>query len=230
MQDYDDWKVGELFDDIDAQAHIKAGLQGEDALSERVYGAVSGLIKTQQLHGGDIIVEMRLAEMLGVSRTPLREALQKLEGEGLVVRNGRSFVVRAVGLAEYLQSLKVRELLEGEAAAGSAGRVPVDVIASVRANIDALLALPLYSLEKHWQSDDEVHTLITEYCGNPVMGRMINGLRMVTRLYESTNLADRLVPDSTEHLAIVEALESGDARAARQRAQSHLRSLYKASI
>jgi DNA-binding GntR family transcriptional regulator len=217
-----------LFSDVDNRSPV--GSQGEDALSQRVYAAVAGLIKSQQLHGGDIIVEMRLAETLGVSRTPLREALQKLEGEGLVVRNGRSFVVRSVDLAEYLHSLKVRELLEGEAAAASAGRVPVSAVANVRANIDKLLAAPHYSLEGHWESDDDVHSLITDYCGNPVMGRLINGLRMITRLYETANLAERLVPNANEHLAIVNALESGDSRASRQKAQAHLRNLYKASI
>lgn len=202
----------------------------EHALSERVHTAVSNLIKSQKIHGGDIIVESRLAEMLGVSRTPLREALQKLEGEGLVIRNGRSFVVRAVGLAEYLQSLKVRELLEGEAANLSAGRVPAIAIRTVRENIDHLLSAPQYRPEAHWQSDDEVHLLVSEYCGNPVLAQMIKHLRMVTRLYETLNLADRLVPDATEHLEIVDALESGDGRLARQKAQAHIKSLYRASI
>jgi DNA-binding GntR family transcriptional regulator len=202
----------------------------EVALSDRVHQTVSNLIKSQQLHGGDIIVESRLADMMGVSRTPLREALQKLEGEGLVIRNGRSFVVRAVGLAEYLQSLKVREILEGEAAALSAGRVPGAAIASVRKNIDKLLSAPKYLPEAHWQSDDEVHLLISDYCGNPVLGQMILHLRMVTRLYETLNLADRLVPDATEHLEIIDALESGDGKLAKQKAQGHMRSLYKASI
>jgi DNA-binding GntR family transcriptional regulator len=215
---------------LDLELNLQDLPAGDAALSERVHGAVSALIKSQQLHGGDIIVEMRLADLLGVSRTPLREALQKLEGEGLVVRNGRSFVVRSVGLAEYLQSLKVREILEGEAAALSAGRVPQHAIAKVRANIDALLGAPVYLPKEHWQSDDEVHALISDYCGNPVMGRMIQGLRMVTRLYETSNLADRLMPDATEHLAIIEALERGDARLGRQKAQAHLKSLYKASI
>ncbi|MGV3651259.1 MAG: GntR family transcriptional regulator [Devosia sp.] len=213
------------------QAELKSGaIQSDDALSDRVYSAVSTLIKTQQLHGGDIIVESRLADLLGVSRTPLREALQKLEGEGLVVKNGRSFVVRAVGLAEYLQSLKVREILEGEAAGLSAGRVPAAAIARVRDNIDALLGAPVYLPAEHWQSDDEVHALVCDHSGNPVLARMIHNLRMVTRLYETLNLADRLVPDATEHLEIIEALESGDAKLARQKAQAHLRSLYKASI
>lgn len=214
---------------IDANGRQNS-VPGDEPLSDRVHVAVTGLIKSQQLHGGDIIVEMRLAEMLGVSRTPLREALQKLEGEGLLVRKGRSFVIRSVELSEYLQSLKVRELLEGEAAAASAGRVPPQQMAAVRANIDALLRSASYSLESHWQSDDEVHALISNHCGNPVMGRMIQNLRTVTRLYETANLADRLVPDSTEHLAIVTTLESGDARAARQAARAHMRSLYKASI
>lgn len=207
-----------------------AAKQADDALSDRVHGAVSNLIRSQQLHGGDIIIESRLAEILGVSRTPLREALQKLEGEGLVVKNGRSFVVRAVGLAEYLQSLKVREILEGEAAALSAGRVPPAAIKKVRDNIDALLAAPEYLPAAHWQSDDEVHALVIDYAGNPVLANMVRHLRMVTRLYETLNLADRLVPDATEHLEIIDALEGGDAKQARQRAQSHLKSLYKASI
>ncbi|WP_417307847.1 GntR family transcriptional regulator [Devosia sp.] len=207
-----------------------AAKQADDALSDRVHGAVSNLIRSQQLHGGDIIIESRLAEILGVSRTPLREALQKLEGEGLVVKNGRSFVVRAVGLAEYLQSLKVREILEGEAAALSAGRVPAAAIKKVRDNIDALLSAPEYLPVAHWQSDDEVHALVTDYAGNPVLANMVRNLRMVTRLYETLNLADRLVPDATEHLEIIDALEGGDAKQARQRTQSHLKSLYKASI
>ncbi|MDF2797724.1 MAG: GntR family transcriptional regulator [Devosia sp.] len=211
-------------------ANAAAKTNEEAALSDRVHAAVTELIKSQQLHGGDIIVESRLADILGVSRTPLREALQKLEGEGLVVKNGRSFVVRAVGLAEYLQSLKVREVLEGEAAALSAGRVPPAAIKRVRENIDALLAAPVYLPEAHWQSDDEVHSLVCDYAGNPVLAEMIRHLRMVTRLYETLNLADRLIPDATEHLEIIEALESGEAKLARQKAQAHMRSLYKASI
>jgi len=209
---------------------IRTSGQAEDALADRVHGVVSQLIVSQKLQGGGIIVESRLAEMLGVSRTPLREALQKLEGQGLVVKDGRSFVVRSVGLAEYLHSLKVREILEGEAAAQSAGKVPAGAIAMARQNIDALLSAEIYSPEAHWQSDDEVHALVYDYSGNPVLGRLIRELRMVTRLYETKNLADRLVPDATEHLNIISALESGDARLSRSRTQSHMRSLYKASI
>ena len=76
-------------------------------LSTQAYNAVSEMIRRRRLRGGEVIVEARLAEVLEISRTPLREALQRLEGEGLVIKGaGRSFVVRHVDLGEYLQSLK----------------------------------------------------------------------------------------------------------------------------
>ena len=55
-------------------------------LSARAYAALSDMIRRHKLKGGDIVLESRIAESLGVSRTPLREALQRLEGEGLVVK------------------------------------------------------------------------------------------------------------------------------------------------
>jgi len=78
----------------------------------------------ERLRADDAIVEARLAETLGVSRTPLREALQRLEGEGMVVKTGRSYMVRRVDLGEYLKSLKVRQVMEPEAAALAVGHVP----------------------------------------------------------------------------------------------------------
>jgi len=63
--------------------------------------ALSDMIRHKRLRADDAIVEARLAETLGVSRTPLREALQRLEGEGMVVKGGRSYMVRRVDLGEY---------------------------------------------------------------------------------------------------------------------------------
>ena len=94
-------------------------------LSNQAYASVSEMIQQRRLKGGALIVESRLADMLGISRTPLREALQRLEGEGLVIKGaGRSFIVRHVDRGEYLQSLKVREILEAEAVMLAIGRIP----------------------------------------------------------------------------------------------------------
>jgi DNA-binding GntR family transcriptional regulator len=193
---------------------------------------VSDLIRKRELRGGEVIVEVKLADMLGVSRTPLREALQRLEGERLIVKNGgRSFVVRHVDLGEYLHSLKVREILEGEAAALAVGHITAEDLAAVRGEIETLSAdTPDLHTQAHWQSDDNVHGLFADACGNPVMAQMIRALRVTTRLFEIARLADRVRLDNAEHLAILDAIESGDPRNARRAAQAHIRSLSRYSL
>jgi DNA-binding GntR family transcriptional regulator len=200
-------------------------------LSNLAYKSLSELIRTRRLRGGVPIIEAKLAESLGLSRTPLREALQRLEGEGLVVKTAnRSFMVRAVDLAEYLQSLKVREVLEAEAAVLALGRVPAGRISAARREIAELMAATSYHTEAHWRSDDRVHTLYAEACGNAVLGQTIGALRVTTRLFEIARLADRLGPDSREHLAILDAIEAGDARRTRRAVEAHLRSLARFAV
>ena len=185
------------------------------------------MIRSHQLKGGEAILEARLAEALNISRTPLREALQRLEGEGMVVKNAsRSFTVRSVHLAEYLHSLKVREILEPEAAALAVGMADPAAMSAVRAEIAALGAAEPYDREAHWRVDALLHELFIGACGNPVLARMIRGLRATTHLFEIARLRDRLQPDNREHVAILDALEAGDAKAARRAAAAHLRSLH----
>jgi DNA-binding GntR family transcriptional regulator len=209
---------------LEPAEHLLAG-QGVN-LSSLAHRAISEMIRDRRLKGGEAIIEARLADTLGISRTPLREALQRLEGEGLVRKvANRSYVVRHVDLGEYLHSLKVREILEGEAAALATGGIPGEKLAATRHEIRTILRSTAYHTHAHWQSDDNLHGLYIDHCGNPVMAYMIRALRVATRLFEIAKLKDRLEPDSTEHLAILEALEAGDKRAARTAVQLHCRSL-----
>jgi DNA-binding GntR family transcriptional regulator len=204
---------------------------GSYNLAGLAHASLTDMIRSRRLRGGEVIVEARLADMLGISRTPLREALQRLEGEGLVVKSAnRSFMVRTVDLAEYLQSLKVRELLEGEAAALAAGHVPKAALSLARHEISELMEAKDYHTDVHWRSDDRVHTTFSAHCGNRVMAQGIEALRVTTRLFEIARLSDRVGPDSEEHLLMLEGLEQGDAKAARRAVQAHLRSLYRFAI
>ncbi|RWR26121.1 GntR family transcriptional regulator [Sinirhodobacter populi] len=197
-----------------------------DNLSGLAYRSITELIRNRHLRGGESIVEARLAEQLNISRTPLREALQRLEGEGLVVKaRGRSFVVRHVDLGEYLQSLKVREILEPEAAAMAAGHIPLKELAEVRAEIGALSTMAHDHTDAHWKSDDNLHELFARHSGNEVLSRTIRSMRVTMRLFEIARLSARVAPDTTEHLAILEALEAEDPKAARRAVQQHIRSI-----
>ncbi len=209
------------------------GQRGSDRsnMSARAYQALSHMIRTRELRGGDPLTEQPVAQRLGISRTPLREAMQRLEGEGLLIKTAnRSYVVRKVELGEYLQSLRVREVLEAEAAALAAGRIPADVVAAVRADVLALERLEPYDTHAHWACDDRVHGLFIDACGNTVMAGILRDLRATTRLFEIAQLADRLGPDSREHLAILDALAAGDGPAARAAMAAHARSLFDFAV
>lgn len=196
-------------------------------LAELAYEKLSGMIRRRQLRSGQMLVELQLAENLGVSRTPLREALQRLEGDGLLGKSAnRSYVVRKVELEEYLRSLKVRQILEPEAAALATNHVKAEAISSARRNLARASNLQPYDMLAHYRSDDEVHDLFIRNCRNDVMTDILLSLRITTQLFEIDTLSERLEPDAREHERILDALEAGDARKARQAVAAHIRSLY----
>lgn len=200
-------------------------------LSEQAYAAVSTMIEQRRLVSGQAVVEQQLADELGISRTPLRQALQKLETEGVLVKSAsRSYLVRKVELQEYLQSLKIRELLESEAAHLCVNRVTPAAIQSARDALHAVESNQPYDMLAHWRSDDEVHGLFIKNCGNRVLTDMIHTLRASTKMFEIDRLSERLEPDSRQHELILDALESRDAKAARHTVANHIRSLFQFAI
>lgn len=195
-------------------------------LALRVHAKITEMIMQRQLAGGDVIVEGRLTRDLGVSRTPLREALVRLEGEGLLVKEAnRSFRVRKVDAAEYFQSMKVRELLEPEAVVLAIGKVSAEQLAQARRLIGELLAEPERPHVEHFRIDDHLHTMFAQASGNAVLAHTIDALRISCRLFKIDWLRDRTPPTCREHLDIIDAFEKSDAKLARQMMTQHIRQL-----
>ena len=139
-------------------------------LWEKAYRELATMIHERHLTSGQLIVESHLAKKLGVSRTPLRQALQRLEGEGLLRKlESRSYIVRRVEVREYLHSLKVREILEAEAVELAIGRIDTAEIKQARMYLRAVQNQKPYDMLDHWKSDDQVHNLFIDACGNMVM-------------------------------------------------------------
>lgn len=204
---------------------------GHSVLSDRVRKQITELIRNRSLAGGQVIIEQRLAETLGVSRTPLREALQRLEGEGLIQKNsGRSHMIRVVGFQEYMQSLKMRRIIEPEAAAGAIGRIPLSELEEVRREIEGLHSCDGEHTQAHWDSDDRLHRLFGRHCGNAVMHEIIEKLRVTTRLFEITEIRQKVKSDFVEHIAILNALAAEDADTARRAVAIHITSLIDYSV
>jgi len=197
---------------------------GTEKLGELAYQTLRRMILEKALRSGGAVVEGRLADELNISRTPMREALLRLEGEGLLVRAGaRSYSVRFVQAEEYFQAMKVRELLECEAVGLAMGKIDKKTVQQLVKKIKALGSGQQENA--HWQIDDQIHTMMARASGNDVLARMIDVVRTNSRLFELVSPFNRIEEDRAEHLAILEAYLADDATAARAAVRCHLQNL-----
>lgn len=187
------------------------------------YDCLTEMILSRRLPPDAALSERRLAAELGVSRTPLREALRRLEGEGMLARRGDgALAVRHLDLEEVLEVLSVRRLLEVEAAAAAAGRVPGPMIAGLRRRVRDLLAAGDPQSPERLELDLALHAAVGEACGNQTLAGLIGELRRRLVLFATRRMPERLEPVCAEHLAILDALEAGDAGAAREAMAAHI--------
>lgn len=199
---------------------------GGGSLAHRAYGSIRQMILSRHLKGGDTVSEDRLAEELAISRTPVREALLLLQSTGLIQKEvNQPFRVRLVSNREYFQSMRLRELLEGEAIGIAVGKIDSQALDEVDRDMRALEANPDQPAEAHWAADERLHDMIADACGNDVMAKMIRDLRVTTRLFELSGLPSRFRPDTEEHIQIIETVRSGDPARARECMRAHIRSL-----
>ena len=144
----------------------------EKRLAVQAYEQVLDMIMGGQLKPGTLIQERRLAEHLNMSRTPLRDALLMLEGEGLLDRQGtKGLQVRFLNLEDFIENLNIRRLLEPDAARTAAGRVPQDVLDNLEARLEDLLADARLDARQPDRSlvrsiDEDLHTAISTAAQN----------------------------------------------------------------
>lgn len=198
--------------------------QGESQVTmvDIAYESIMSGIVTRRFAGGDILQEAKIAQALGLSRTPVREALGRLEGEGLLTRSGRVLMVRNVTVKEYLEALALRRMLESEAIVLACGSIPVEVLNELKERVEELRDPASISAEDHWQLDDDIHLTIARSSGNDLMANMIADLRLKTRLFNLKKVPNRFVPGREEHLAIIDSLLQQQPEEARAAMLRHL--------
>ncbi|WP_051356817.1 GntR family transcriptional regulator [Azorhizobium doebereinerae] len=198
-------------------------------LTEVAYRRLLDMILGGELEAGAVVQERKLAKALDVSRTPLRDALFRLEGEGLLIRRGEGALqVKTVTLEDYSHALRVRVTLESEAARLAAGHVPAATLAPLRARMEAILhaaeasdAEPLSRAELD-AVDDILHEAIAQASGNPLLAELIRQVRQRSRLFGLERRPRRIREISAEHLAIIDALAEGRSAAAGAAMERHL--------
>jgi DNA-binding GntR family transcriptional regulator len=197
------------------------GLVIDPKLSTVAYGALLDMILRGTIAPGELVTERQIAARLGMSRTPVREAVRRLEGEGTLERQrDGALIVRPYSMEEFLQALAVRRLLEGEAARLAAGKMAPAVLAAARDRTERLRRDGLAETAR--QDDRDFHAAIAEASGNPVLATTISDLRKRTAMFRLGRLPERVDQVCDEHLTILDALASGNGEAARAAMQSHI--------
>ena len=191
-------------------------------LRESVFEALLELIISGRLRPGQHLAESELAEMLGVSRQPIREALQLLSGGGWVdLHPGHGAFVHSPTSTEAEQLLSVRALLETEAARLAARNQTGEGVARLReiaARGEA--AMDADEVERAVTINSELHATIMELAGNAVLSDLAAQVSRRARWYHMP-VARRRRDSWAEHAKLIDAIAGGDADTAAQIMKAH---------
>jgi DNA-binding GntR family transcriptional regulator len=195
---------------------------------EMAYERIKDALRHADLDPGDVLSEVQLSRLLGISRTPIREALQQLEKEGLVqVIPGRAVTVASRSVKDVLDVLHIRMLLEPEVArlaAENATPQQIDRLQIAMSQMEAsILDYPAWS-----KADEVFHETMQNACPNHLLGETVVQLR--NRVHHLANTDSKHHPArmeacTAEHRQIVDAIAARDAQAAERAMRDHITQL-----
>ncbi len=193
-----------------------------NSLQNQAYKAIKQLMIDGTLTPGEQVVERILAERLGVSRVPVREALLALEKEGLLKKVGtKTRVIAEVSLVDILEIYDIREMIEATAARLFAERITDELLTRLK------------ELDVPYPSDEQevrFHTFIVENCGNLRLAQLSKDMNVQLLQLQIKSMLERLgvmssdwlIDEEHPHTEIVLALEARDPDRAEAVAREHM--------
>ncbi|MCH4249353.1 MAG: GntR family transcriptional regulator [Microbacteriaceae bacterium] len=191
-------------------------------LRDEAYDRISAAIVRGELTPGEKLNDQALASWLGISRTPVREALSRLERTGLVrTVPGRETVVSELDLKMADAAVRVAAVLHSLAVREATPLITPEDLEAMRAANDALeVALHERKVPAAIAADDAFHEVVLRRCGNPVLVSALEQVMPLLRRAEHLRFGAFLTPDSVpQHVEILQALQDADAEAAAEAAQ-----------
>ena len=195
------------------------------SLADQIFEKLENDIIVGTYPRGEILTELKLVEQLGVSRTPIREALRRLEQERLIADSGKGSIVLGITEEDFEDIMNIRQPVEGLAAYYAA----VNVTEEGKAELANIVDLQDFyfsknDLDRLRKVDDEFHDAICRLSGRTVINDTLIPLHRKTRRYRRIALdnRDRVTQSLQEHRAIYEAIVSGQAELAQKLTTSHI--------
>ncbi|MFE0014668.1 GntR family transcriptional regulator [Mesorhizobium sp. NPDC059054] len=206
--------------------------QTKNTLRDAVYNSLKKMIVTAQIPPGARVTESDIAAKLNVSRTPIREAFNRLERDGLITgRPRQGYVVTEFDLNMFREAFDIREVLDGysaELAAVAATEEDKVRLREILAECERLAAIPNRTVNDQFQELQvgiDLHRVIAQIGGNAMLHGMLCGILDKCQHYVWAELLwlDEWKITRQEHTKIVEAICNGEVELAGKLARSHVR-------
>jgi DNA-binding GntR family transcriptional regulator len=196
------------------------------ALHQQVTQRLRQMLVEGRIAPGAKLNERELAEVLQVSRTPLREAIKMLAAEGLVeLVPNRGAIAVALGEADVLHTFEVMAGLEGLSGELAAQRITAEELAEIRAmQFEMMGAYTRSDLSNYYRINSMIHAAINAAAKNPVLTSTYNQVnaRLQALRFRSNQNGEKWRRAVKEHEKMVEALSARDGAALRALLQQHL--------
>lgn len=199
------------------------------SLSESAYNQIKDVICNGKIVPGDILSESQLAQQLGMSRTPVREALRTLETEGFVeIKNGIGAYVKPLSSKDMEDLYEVRCLLEMQAIKTSIYRITNEEIDEFERRFQALFEACERGEHpgqgEFSELDWELHVLFVERCTNKYIKNIVASYDSNLRRYQSLSVdaLNDVKESARQHLEILKTLRTRDPEKASEALKGHL--------
>jgi phosphonate utilization transcriptional regulator len=208
------------------KAHDKIALLQSSSLTSLVQQEIERRILQGELAPGDKLIEASLADSLGVSRGPVREAFRMLEEAGLVRQEkNRGAFVRHISLDEALEIYDLRAMMDEAVGRQLAERITPEQLRQLRTMVDAMeRAVKSGDADGYHLLNLQFHDTLVDFAGNRKLSVLYRRLINELSLFRRMNLAavGALPTSAGEHRAILKAIAAGEAQAAGAAMRQHV--------
>ncbi len=200
------------------------------SLADQVYDRLEADILSGKYTRGEVLTELKISEILGVSRTPVREALHRLAGEHLIEESTRGCTVLGINREDLKDIYEIRCLVEGIAAAKTAERATESEIKELSELVDLQeFYAKRNDADRIKTVDNDFHELIYRLSGSNVIYTTLVPLHKKIQKYRKASVENSIRAEQSyeEHKAILEAIKKGDTLLANEKMTEHVKNAYK---
>ena len=192
-------------------------------LSQQAYRELVEKIVSGAYPGGTKLTEEGLCREFGISRTPIREALLKLETEGMIEPLPKRGVrIKVLDADEVRELFSCRRELETLALRRAIGNIPADEIAELVAELEKLPAQDAAAMSAIVENDGKMHQLLADYCGNRYLQTILRQLLRQSAPYRIYRNRGDCRTAARERIELLKSLRKGDTERAAKLLEAHI--------